>query len=52
MRRTHRLRGISVLTILVTGLLAPAVSRGGDWPHFRGPEGSGVGEETGLARGC
>lgn len=36
--------------ILIAWLCAPALGRAGDWPQFRGPEGTGEADETGLAR--
>lgn len=50
MRRKGRLQGICVSLVLTTGLCAAVESRGGDWPWFRGPQGSGIAQEEGLAR--
>src|SRR5262245_40163091 len=36
------------LVALVLALLPASGTRGGDWPQFRGPNGSGVSQETGL----
>ena len=38
----HRFVALAVILLLASG--AP----GGDWPQFRGPNGSGVSVETGL----
>ena len=39
----------TVYLCMATGLLLTATAvRAGDWPQFRGPGGTGVGDETGL----
>lgn len=40
----------TIAGFLAIWLLAAAQTRGQDWPQFRGPQGTGVGDGSGLAR--
>lgn len=43
----HR-RSIAVFLIMAITLLEPKLSQCGDWPQFRGPDGSGLAKSSGL----